>query len=235
LLHNGDLTGVLLHSRAAMPEKPRVKAPKQRSTPLGETSDRRTILLVGGGLIAAVVLAVVLFAAVGRGGDVDEASVRESVVAAGCTFEAKEAPPAQHSVPPDGGSDKWNTDPPVAGPHYGEAAIFNIYEDEVELPRVVHNLEHGGVYVLYGEDVPDATVEQLRAFYDDHKTGTIMAPLDRLGDEFALGAWVADGERQTGYLAKCKTFDEDAVSAFFDGFQFKGPERFDPSALRPGH
>ena len=99
----------------------------------------------------------------------------------------------------------------------------------------MHNLEHGGIFILYGDDVPEATVEQLRAFYDDHKTGTIMAPLDRLGDEFALGAWVVDGDTDNGFLAKCTTFDEDAVSAFFRSLQFRGPERYDPADLQPGH
>ena len=129
---------------------------------------------------------------------------------------------------------KWNTDPPTSGPHYGIPAIFGIYEEELEIARVVHNLEHGGIYILYGKDVPEATVEQLRSFYGDHKTGTIMAPLDRLGDKFALGAWVVDGDTDNGFLAKCKTFDEDAVSTFFRTLQFRGPERFDPSQLEPG-
>jgi hypothetical protein len=38
-----------------------------------------------------------------------------------------------------------------------------------------------------------------------------------------------------GYLAKCTAFDEDAVSSFFRALQFRGPERFDPANLRPGH
>jgi hypothetical protein len=99
----------------------------------------------------------------------------------------------------------------------------------------VHNLEHGGVYILYGKDVPRATVDQLRAFYADHKTGTVLAPLDRLGDQFALGAWVTQADPERGYLATCTAFDEKAVSAFFEAFQFRGPEHFDPSQLQPGH
>ena len=66
---------------------------------------------------------------------------------------------------------KWNTDPPTSGPHYGIAAIFGIYDEELELARVVHNLEHGGIFILYGKDVPDSTVEELRAFYDDAQDG----------------------------------------------------------------
>ena len=62
-----------------------------------------------------------------------------------------------------------------------------------------------------------------------------MAPLDRLGDEFALGAWVSEGDANSGFLAKCKAFDEDAVSSFFSALQFRGPERFEPADLQPGH
>ena len=166
----------------------------------------------------------------------DAAAAQTKLEAAGCTFKSVKALEGAHSVQQPGGtSDKWNTDPPTTGPHYGIAAIFGIYEEELEIARVVHNLEHGGIFILYGDDVPDATVDELRAFYDDHKTGTIMAPLDRLGDEFALGAWVVDGDVDNGFLAKCKAFDEDAVSSFFSSLQFRGPERFDPSQLQPGH
>jgi hypothetical protein len=62
-----------------------------------------------------------------------------------------------------------------------------------------------------------------------------MAPLDRLGDEYALGAWVVDGDTDNGFLAKCTQFDEDTVSAFLRALQFRGPERFDPADLQPGH
>ena len=193
------------------------------------------MLLLGGAALAALVIAAILFAVLGGGGGgPDETSVRADLEAAGCTLKTVNALPGAHSVADPGGkSDKWNTDPATNGAHYPVAAVFGIYQDELEQARVVHNLEHGGIFILYGDKVPDATVQQLEAFYDDHKTGTIMAPLARLGDEFALGAWVAEGEAK-GQLAKCKAFDDNAVSSFFGAFQFLGPERFDPSDLQPG-
>lgn len=221
-----------------MADKPRVQAPKQRSgaTP-GDAGRGRQVAAAVAGLAAALVLGGVLYLAMGQtesGPDVE--LVKADLDAAGCTLVAKKALSGEHTIIDSSStSPKWNTDPPTSGPHYAVAAVFNIYEDEVELARVVHNLEHGGVFVLYGKDVPEATVEQLRDFYNDHKPGTIMAPLDRLGDEFALGAWVAHDDPAMGYLATCKSFDEDAVGAFFSGFQFRGPEHFDPSDLRPGH
>ncbi len=221
-----------------MAQKPRVQAPKQRSGAAPSDQGRkRQVLAVLGGLLVALVLGGVLFFALGSGADAaDVAAVRGDLEAAGCTFVGKKAPPAEHTITDPGGtSDEWNTDPPTAGPHYAEAAIFNAYDEELELARVVHDLEHGGIYILYGKDVPAATVDELRAFYDDHRTATILAPLHRLGDEFAIGAWYAHSDPAMGYLAKCRTFDEKAVAAFFSAFQFKGPEHFDPSDLRPGH
>jgi hypothetical protein len=221
-----------------MPEKPRVKAPKQRQSAPRDDSSRRRMLTIGAaiaGVAAGFVVVAVLTGLVG-GTDTGEAALPAKFEEAGCTFQKVPALAGAHSVAqPDGTSKRWDTDPPTNGPHYGIAAIFGIYEDELQLARVVHNLEHGGIFILYGEDVPEATVAELEAFYDDHKTGTIMAPLDRLGNEFALGAWVVDGDTDNGFLAKCTRFDEDTVSSFFRALQFRGPERFDPADLQPGH
>ena len=221
-----------------MAQKPKVKAPKQRQSASTDATSRRRMLTIGvatAGVVVGFVVVAALLGLVG-GTDTGEAALPAKFESAGCTFKEVPALEGAHSISQPGGtSDKWNTDPPTNGPHYGIAAIFGIYEEELELARVVHNLEHGGIFILYGEDVPDATVEQLRAFYDDHETGTIMAPLDRLGDDFALGAWVVDGDTDNGFLAKCTQFDEDTVSAFFGALQFRGPERFDPSDLQPGH
>ena len=222
-----------------MADKPRVKAPKQRAATADESARRRRTWAIGAaavGVTLGFVAVAAAFGFVGGGSGVDPAELRAKMETAGCTFKIAPALEGVHSITDPGGtSDKWNTDPPTSGPHYGIAAIFGIYEDELELARVVHNLEHGGIFILYGDDVPDSTVDELRAFYDDHKTGMIMAPLNRLGDEFALGAWVVDGDTDSGFLAKCKAFDEDAASSFVRALQFRGPERYDPADLRPGH
>jgi hypothetical protein len=228
-------TIALLHSPADVAEKkPRVKAPKQRSSMSpGPGRNRRMLGIAAaaaGGLLG--ILVVVALVGLGGGGP-DEDKVRTALEAAGCALQVEEALPGEHSVEPGGTSDDWNTTPPTTGPHYASSAIFGIYEEPLEQARVVHNLEHGGIFIQYGEDVPRETVEALADFYDRNKNGTIMAPYPELGDEFALGAWVAEGEGN-GYLATCTSYDEEAVSAFFDAFQFRGPERFDPSQLQPG-
>ena len=221
-----------------MADKPRVKAPKQRAAAVEGGRNTRTWAIVAGivGLVIGLGVVAAAVGVVGGGGaTTDTAGLRTTFQNAGCTLTVAPALKGVHSITdPSKTSPKWNTDPPTSGPHYAVPAVFGIYEEPIELARLVHNLEHGGIYILYGKDVPDATVEQLRSFYEAHKTGTIMAPLDRLGDKFALGAWVVDGDTHSGFLAKCTTFDENAVSTFFRSLQFRGPERFDPSQLQPG-
>ncbi len=234
---------MLLHSPAAMADKPRVKAPKQRasSRPADSGPDRR-MLLYGAGALVVLVLGAAAIGLVGiGGGQPSPEEARADLVAAGCTLQAVKAQPGRHSLQADEISE-WNTDPPTSGPHFGfdqsgnlGTVVWGAYDEPVQLARVVHNLEHGGIYIFYGDEVPDSVVQQLRAFYDDHERGTVLAPYPRLVDQIALGAWVSDGEEEMGYLAKCPAFDEKAFSAFFSAFQFKGPERFPADSLLPGH
>lgn len=224
-----------------MPPKPRATTSRK---PGPDASRRQLPILLGAsGLVAlALVLGWLLL---GSGGGADKqksADAKAALEQAGCTLTVVKAlkNASDHSdvATPDA-KPKWNTFPPTNGPHYGEAAIFGAYEVPLQQARVVHNLEHGGVYIQYGKDVPAATVAELKGFYDDHLNGTLLAPLPQLGKTIAIGAWVAPDnagsrDRGEGYLAKCTAYDEKAFSAFFDAYQFKGPERFPASAMAPG-
>ena len=85
---------------------------------------------------------------------------------------------------------------------------------------------------------PRATVAQLESFAQDNPRGTVLAPYPALGNQIALGAWVTEDaskpEEGTAYLAKCTGFDQGAFDAFFDAYQFQGPERFPADSLLPG-
>jgi hypothetical protein len=206
----------------------------------------RTLLIALGAAVGLVALAAVLGAVLlgGGGGTSGSSDARAALVDAGCTLTVVKAVPNKpdHSdvKSPAVVQPAWNTFPPTSGPHYGQAALFGAYGEPLEQARVVHNLEHGGVYIQYGRDVPPAIVDELKAFYDRHQDGTLLAPLPKLGAKIALGAWNAPDaaggghDRGQGILATCSTFDETAYGAFFDAYQFKGPERFPASAMRPG-
>ena len=121
---------------------------------------------------------------------------------------------------------KYNSTPPTSGPHDGATAIWSVYTEPVGQGHLVHNLEHGGIIVQYGERVPAATVDEIEAWYRDNPNGIIVAPLPKLGNKIALTAWT--------HLMTCSTFDEDAFSGFRDDYRAKGPEPFELEHLPPG-
>ena len=220
-----------------MPPKPR---PHGKPKPPGSSkgTDRRTLAIAAASGVAVVVIAGVALA-LANSGDDGPGDARAALEAAGCTLETKAALEGAHSVAtPDGSSDEWNTDPPTSGPHYNVPVIWGTYTQPVNQAQLVHNLEHGGVAIQYGDEVPPATVAQLESLVQENPRGTVLAPLPSLGDQIALGAWVTpDASRPgegTGYLAKCAAFDRDAFQAFLDAYQFQGPERFPPDSLLPG-
>lgn len=217
------------------PKRP--QGPQRRSAPADPAvagQRRKLIVLIGSGalaLVAAVVAVVVLTG----GGSGDSRAALEQ---AGCTLKVVPGVEGEHTAPIAASSNpKWNTYPPTSGPHNGQQAVWGSYDEPVALAQSVHNLEHGGIVIHYGKDVPAAEVEKIRSFYADDPNGLLVAPLPKLGDKIALSAWTTAREgdlKGQGFLATCSTFDEKAFSAFVDEHRFKGPERFPPELLTPG-
>ena len=220
-----------------MPPKPR---PHGKPKPPGPSRgiDRRllAILAVAGALVAAVAVAL----AVGLGGGDDGGSdARAALEAAGCTLTAVEALPGTHSVTTPDGSRTHGT--PIRRraarttrcPRSGARTT-----EPVNQAQLVHNLEHGGIAIQYGDDVPAATVRAAQELRTGSPARDAPRPVPAPGNKIALGAWVTENAseptRARAYLAKCDAFDEGAFAAFFDAYQFKGPERFPPDTLLPG-
>lgn len=227
--------------RAPDPPK-RPPGPQRRSTPRSADDDarrRRTLLLLLGAAVLAAA-AVGGFLLLGGGGEDDGG--RSVLEEAGCTFQVAPAQEGQHTAELTATSDEsWNTDPPTSGAHHPQPAVYGFYDEPVPLPQTIHNLEHGGIVIHYGKDVPEEQIEAMRAWYADDPNGLLVARLDKLGDRIALSAWTTDealtaddADNGEGYLAKCPRFDEDAFDTFVEAHRFEGPERFPPESLTPG-
>jgi hypothetical protein len=227
--------------RAPTPPR-RVQVPQQRRTPSRPEDVRRQKRIIyglaGSGIVA---LGVVLLLVLLGGGD-DSGDARSTLEAAGCTLQIVPAVTnrSDHSdVPTPETKVDWNTDPPSNGLHYGQTVIFGSYDEQLQQQLVVHNLEHGGVSIQWGPQVPDEQVAALRAWYaDTDQDGLILAPYRPLGNRIGLAAWrdtdTGDARKGQGIVAKCPTFDEGAVEAFLDAYGFQGPEPFPRDSLRPG-
>lgn len=191
--------------------------------------------------LVGAVLAIVLLTGSGGGGGGERAALED----AGCTLENFPAMgnQADHGdVPTLETKPKWNSSPPTSGPHYGQNAVWGAYDEEVPLVQTVHNLEHGGVIIHYGPDVPDAEVSALRDWYAelDDPNGLVISPLSTNDAKLTLSAWTApevvssSGAGEFGWLASCTEFDAGAFEAFVEAHRYKGPERLTPEQLAPG-
>lgn len=151
----------------------------------------------------------------------------------------QDGPCTRQTFPPMGRSHveklanfKYNSTPPTSGPHYPVPAVWNLYTEPVPEIRLVHNLEHGGVIVQYGKDVPQAEVGQITSWYQNDPeggNGLVVAPFPELGDKVVLTAWT--------HKMTCSRFDEGAFDRFksdYRGPAGDAPENFPLSSLAPG-
>jgi len=113
--------------------------------------------------------------------------------------------------------------PPTSGPHYPKVAPWGIYTQEVPEEYWVHNLEHGGIVILYHcpEGCQDL-LSQLKETYDSlpkSKHGIVkllVTPYAKLKTHLALLAWRRLDEMQT--------FDRERILRFYQAYLDQGPE-----------
>jgi hypothetical protein len=223
--------------RTPPPPRRPVQAPQRRTGRSDQTAaDRRRlkllVLFAASGVVALAVAGTVVYLA--TAGKSSSTSVTSAMRTAGCTLKTARATSRQH-VTSLTKKIKYNTDPPSNGSHYYSPAIWDFYTSPANPIQVVHNQEHGGVILWWGNKVPSSTVDELRTFYNSSPDGMLGTPLARLGSKVAITAWTAPpaglGE---GHVAVCPTFNEKAFKAFRDAYRGRGPERYPLDSLTPG-
>jgi hypothetical protein len=220
----------------------RVQAPKQRKDVRDGDEQKRwlTLILVAGLGFVGLIVVGALFA---FGGPADAGNATEQLKAAGCTLQIADAERSGNHVTSPPKRSVYNTWPPTSGPHYPVPPPWGLYDEPVEQFRTVHNLEHGGVVVQYGKNVPQTDVDEIASWWRNDPNGIIVAPFPELADTITLAAWVSpeatggESERGRGYLAKCTAFDKKAFDEFRDAYGFRGPEsaQFPRDSLTPGN
>lgn len=118
----------------------------------------------------------------------------------------------------------YQNNPPASGTHYPSTADWRLYEETVSEGFWVHNLEHGGIVVLY--KCPDGNcperVQQLQALYDatpPSKYGNkkiVIVPYENMEAEFMAIAW--------NIQLPLMEFNQDAILGFYSRNVDHGPE-----------
>ncbi|MFA4871661.1 MAG: DUF3105 domain-containing protein [Patescibacteria group bacterium] len=112
----------------------------------------------------------------------------------------------------------YNSNPPTSGWHYAQPANWGVYQTELPDEQVVHNLEHGGVWISYKE-IDDATKVALEKI-GRANSQIIVTPRRANDAHIALASW--------GRLQKLEQFDETAIMNFIKANKNRSPEPFGP-------
>lgn len=111
----------------------------------------------------------------------------------------------------------YNSNPPTSGWHYANSAPWGVYDRELPDEQLIHNLEHGGIWISYQPALDGESVEKLREITRRYRSKVILTPRAKNDTKMALAAW--------GRLDTLDTVEEKRIVAFINSFKDQGPER----------
>ena len=115
----------------------------------------------------------------------------------------------------DGHRETYNTNPPTSGAH-GGSLNFGVYGEEVPDENVVHNLEHGGIWISY-VGIGDEAILQLEAIAANHPHSVLLSPRSRNDTPIAVVSW--------GRFMKLDVVDEEVIEKYIRQNINKSPEQ----------
>jgi len=111
---------------------------------------------------------------------------------------------------------EYNSNPPTSGPHFATPASWGVYDKELPDQQIIHNLEHGGVWITFNSDLEKEVIEKLKEIASSYKSKVIMTPRAANDSKIALASW----ER----LLKLDSYNEEEIKDFVARMRNKGPE-----------
>ena len=111
----------------------------------------------------------------------------------------------------------YSSNPPTSGPHWATPANWGVYDKELADQQLVHNLEHGGIWISYKDAADTALVDQLKSIANEYSLKVIMTPRAADPDRIDVAAW--------GRLLRLDQFDGKQIRDFIGAFINRGPEQ----------
>lgn len=109
----------------------------------------------------------------------------------------------------------YNSNPPTSGPHYVQPADWNFYDNELPDEQLVHNLEHGGIWISY-KDIDERTLEQIKLIQKSNPGSVIVTPRAANDSKIVVASWTR--------LEKMDTYNEPKILDFIKANKNKSPE-----------
>lgn len=110
--------------------------------------------------------------------------------------------------------EEYTTNPPTSGAH-GDPVRYGVYEEELLDENIVHNLEHGGIWISY-IGISDDEITKLESIARKHPRSVILTPRSKNNSPIAVVSW--------GRLMKIDTVDMEKIEEYIKQNINKSPE-----------
>ena len=121
--------------------------------------------------------------------------------------------------------ENYNSNPPTSGAHYAEPAPNGYYEEALPDEQVIHNLEHGDVWISYRSSVPQNILVEIKSLADG--PFVIITKRDENPMDVALASW----GRLDIFNLDNGILDKKRIEDFILRYENKGPEKI-PASMK---
>ncbi|HET6781858.1 MAG TPA: DUF3105 domain-containing protein [bacterium] len=111
----------------------------------------------------------------------------------------------------------YNSNPPTSGWHDPSPAPWGLYTNEIADEILVHNLEHGGIWISYRDPKDQEVIDQLAELIKRFPSKVIVTPRPKNDSRIAVAAWTR--------LLTLEQYDEEQILDFIKAHRNRGPER----------
>ena len=111
----------------------------------------------------------------------------------------------------------YNSNPPTSGPHWSEPAKSGVYDKPLPDETLIHNLEHGYIWISYKPDTSQEIKDKLKEIVEKDSWKVIMVPREVNDTKIVLCAW--------GRLLKMDEPNYDKMRDFIRTYRNRGPEK----------
>ena len=112
----------------------------------------------------------------------------------------------------------YTSNPPTSGPHYSQTAKSGFRDEVISDQNIIHNLEHGDIWIAYHPRIAEEIKEELKQF---GAAKVIITPREANETDIALAAW---GRLDT-FNMENGALPIERIKNFIKRYLNKGPER----------
>ena len=112
----------------------------------------------------------------------------------------------------------YNSNPPTSGDHYPHTSEWGAYDKEIADGILIHNLEHGGIWISYKPSIPEEMKQKLEGFSKKWGRKIIVVPRSANDTDIALAAW----QRLDKF--NVSEYSDERIERFIRAYRNKGPE-----------